>query len=77
MLTAIFERESQNYKTLSSLPVRASEQGNVIGLVSAYIYMCVCVCVCVCVCTKKNAIERTRYLSNLKFVATDFFHKKN
>ena len=35
-----------------SLPVRVSEQGNVIGLVSVYICVC-CVCVCVCVCTKQ------------------------
>ena len=27
-----------------SLPVRTSEQGNVIGSVRIYIYMCVCVC---------------------------------
>ena len=45
------------------LPTRASEQGNVIGLVS--IYMCV---------QKKNC-ERTRDLFYLKFVATDFFLK--
>ena len=53
-----------HYITL--LPARASEQGNVIGLVSVYIYMC----------TKKNCvIERTRDLIYLKFVATDFFPK--
>ena len=46
---------------LSDLPARASEQGNVIGLVSVYIY--------------KIVIERTRYLIYLKFVATDFFPK--
>ena len=45
------------------LPVRASEQGNVIGSVRI-LYMC----------TKKIAIER-RYLIYLKFVATDFFPK--
>ena len=44
------------------LPARASEQGNVIGLVSVYIYICV-------------AIERTRDLIYLKFVATDFSPK--
>ena len=49
-----------------SLPARASEQGNVIGL-SVYIY--------ICVCTKKIVIERTRDLIYLKFVATDFFPK--
>ena len=50
----------------SSLPARASEQGNVIGLVSVYIYSC----------HKKNiVIERTRDLIYLKFVATDFFPK--
>ena len=43
------------------LPARASEQGNVTGLVSMYI----------CV-YKKNVIERTRDLIYLKFVATDF-----
>ena len=44
------------------LPARASEQGNVIGLVSVYIYMS----------SKKIVIERTRDLIYLKFVATDF-----
>ena len=39
----------------------ASEQGNVIGLVSAYIMS-----------SKKIIIERTRDLIYLKFVATDF-----
>ena len=47
--------------------MRASEQGNVIGLVSVYIYMC----------TKKIVIERTRDLIYLKFVATDFSPKIN
>ena len=48
------------------LPTRASEQGNVIGLVSVYIY----------VCHQKNiVIERTRDLIYLKFVATDFSPK--
>ena len=37
------------------LPARASEQGNVIGLVSVYIYIYVCV-------QKKIVIERTRDL---------------
>ena len=37
-----------------SLPVRASEQGNVIWFVHIHIYMCVC--------TKKIVIERTRDL---------------
>ena len=45
--------------------MRASEQGNVIGLVSVYI----------CVCTKKIVIERTGDLIYLKFVATDFSPK--
>ena len=44
----------------------ASKQGNVIGLVSVYIYMCV---------QKKFVIERTRDLIYLKFVATDFSPK--
>ena len=48
-----------------SLAARASEQGNVIGLVSVYIYMC----------TKKNVIERSRDPIYLKFVATDFCPK--
>ena len=47
------------------LPVRASEQGNVIGLVSVYIYNIIYV-------IKKIVIERTRDLIYLKFVATDF-----
>ena len=47
------------------LPARASEQGNVIGLVSVYIYMS----------SKKIVIERTRDLIYLKFVATDFSPK--
>ena len=45
------------------LPVRASKQGNVIGLVSVYIYVCVYV------------IERTRDLIYLIFVMTDFSPK--
>ena len=48
----------------SLLPARASEQGNVIGLVSVYIY--------IYLCTIKIVIERTRDLFYLKFVATDF-----
>ena len=48
------------------LPARASEQGNVIGLVSVYIYSCH---------QKKIVIERTRDLIYLKFVATDFSPK--
>ena len=47
------------------LPARASEQGNVIGLVSVYIYIYICH-------QKKIVIERTRDLNYLKFVATDF-----
>ena len=46
------------------LPARASEQGNVIGLVSVYICH-----------QKKIVIERTRDLIYLKFVATDFSPK--
>ena len=45
------------------LPARASEQGNVIGLVSVYMS------------SKKIVIERTRDLIYLKFVAKDFFPK--
>ena len=52
---------------IALLPARASEQGNVIGSVRIYIY--------ICVCKKKIAIERTRDLIYLKFVATDFFPK--
>ena len=48
------------------LPVHASEQGNVIGLVSVYIYICH---------QKKIVIERTRDLIYLKFVVTDFSPK--
>ena len=49
------------------LPARASEQGNVIGLVSVYIiYSCH---------QKKFVIERSRDLIYLKFVVTDFFPK--
>ena len=51
--------------SLTFLPARASEQGNVIGLVSVYI-MCH---------QKKIVIERTRDLIYLKFVATDFSQK--
>ena len=54
------------------LPARASEQGNVIGLVSVYIYIYIYIYI---VCTKKIAIERTRDLIYLKMVATDFFPK--
>ena len=54
----------------SLLPVRASEQGNVIGLVSVYIYIYIYSCH-----QKKIVIERTRDLIYLKFVATDFFLK--
>ena len=49
------------------LPARASEQGNVIGLVSVYIY--------IYMSSKKEVIERTRDLIYLKFVATDFSPK--
>ena len=49
------------------LPARVSEQGNVIGLVSVYIY----------VYNFFFVIERTRDLIYLKFVATDFSPKIN
>ena len=49
------------------LLARASEQGNVIGLVSVYRYIYSFI--------KKIVIERTRDLIYLKFVATDFFPK--
>ena len=52
------------------LPARASEQGNVIGLVSVYIYIYIYIYV-----IKKIVIERTRDLIYLKFVATDFSPK--
>ena len=52
---------------LDLLPARASEQGNVIGLVSVYIY--------IYMSSKKIVIERTRDLIYLKFVATDFSPK--
>ena len=52
------------------LPARASEQGNVIGLVSMYIYIYIYICH-----QKKIVIERTRDLNYLKFVATDFSPK--
>ena len=45
------------------LPACASEQGNVIGLMSVYMS------------SKKIVIERTRDLIYLKFVAKDFFPK--
>ena len=54
------------YNLLLSLPARASEQGNVIGLVSMYVRSCH---------QKKNVIERTRDLIYLKFVLTDFSPK--
>ena len=62
-VTTISLGESMGYPFL---PARASEQGNVIGLVSIYIYSCH---------QKKIVIERTRDLIYLKFVATDFFLK--
>ena len=49
-----------------SLPARASEQGNVIGSVSMYIY--------IYVIKKKIVIERSRDLIYLK-LATDFSPK--
>ena len=55
---------------ITLLPARASEQGNVIGLVSVYIYIYIYICH-----QKKIVIERTRDLNYLKFVATDFSPK--
>ena len=54
--------------TYTLLPTCANEQGNVIGLVSVYIYIYIHV-------IKKIVIERTRDLIYLKFVATDFSPK--
>ena len=54
------------------LPARASEQGNVIGLVSVYIYIYIYIYIYV---IKKIVIERTRDLIYLKCVATDFSPK--
>ena len=59
-LKDIFKPTNSHY-----LPARASEQGNVIGLVSVYIYCH----------QKKIVIERTRDLIYLNFVATDFSPK--
>ena len=57
----------------TSLPAHASEQGNVIGLVSVYIYIYIIIYI---IChQKKIVIERTRDLIYLKFVATDFSPK--
>ena len=47
----------------------ASEQGNVIGLVSVYIY------IYIYMSSKKIVIERNRDLNYLKLVATDFSPK--
>ena len=52
------------------LPARASEQGNVIGLVSVYIYIYIYMS-----SKKKIVIERTRDIIYLKFIATDFSPK--
>ena len=54
---------SGTYHDQLLLPARASEQGNVIGSVSVYIYICH---------QKKFVIERSRGIIYLKFVATDF-----
>ena len=67
----VYLKSVENVITLGKLislllPARASEQGNVIGLVSVYIYICH---------QKKIVIERTRDLNYLKFVATDFSPK--
>ena len=55
--------------TQQLLPPRASEQGNVIGLVSVYIY------IYIYMSSKKIVIEQTRDLIYLKFVVTDFSPK--
>ena len=52
--------------------MRASEQGNVIGLVSVYVYIYIYIYICH---QKKIVIERTRDLIYLKLVATDFSPK--
>ena len=52
---------------------RASEQGNVIGLVSVYIY--IYIYIYIYMSSKKIVIERTRDLIYLKFVATAFSPK--
>ena len=52
---------------LRFLSERASEQGNVIGLVSVYTY--------IYMSSKKIVIEQTRDLIYLKFVVTDFSPK--
>ena len=53
---------------LDLLPARASEQGNVIGSVSVYIYIYI-----IYICHQIFfVIERSRDLIYLKFVATDF-----
>ena len=63
----IYKRNSNpRYVFLLLLPARASEQGNVIGLVSVYIYICHQIFF---------VIERTRDQIYLKFVATDFSPK--
>ena len=53
------------------LPARASEQSNVIGLVSVYIY----IYIYIYMSSKKIVLEQTRDLIYLKFVATDFSPK--
>ena len=61
-----FQHKWASERQLYLLPARASEQGNVIGLVS----------VCVRSChQKKIVIERTSDLIYLKFIAIDFFPK--
>ena len=59
------------------LPARASEQGNVIGSVSVYIYIPVCIYIYILYICHQNffVIERSRDLIYLKFVATDFSPK--
>ena len=59
-------RLTASYESL--LPARASEQGNLIGLVSVYYILHSCH-------QNKIVIERTRDLIYLKFVATDFSPK--
>ena len=68
MCVKSFEISRKPLYSFGYLPPRASEQGNVLGLVSVYIYIYVCV-------QFFFVIERTRDLNYLKFVATDFFSK--
>ena len=66
-MTDYFMLYLNSYVQTLFLPARASEQDNVIRLVSVYIYIYIYSCH-----QKKIVIERTRDLIYLKFVATDF-----